>query len=70
MKLAEVVPLYKGKEEDMVINYHPVSFLMTISEVLEKMYKRMYSFLTRNNIFFNSMDLDLRDLVNTQSLRW
>ena len=27
IKIAEVVPLYKGKKEDMVINYHPVSLL-------------------------------------------
>ena len=55
MKIVEIVPLYKGKREDMVINYHPVSLLMTISKVLEKiMYKRMYSFLTRINIFFDS----------------
>ena len=36
MKIAEIVPLYKGKEEDMVINYCPVSLLMTVSKVLEK----------------------------------
>ena len=47
----EVVLSYKGKEEDMVINYHAVPLLMTISKVLEK---RMYSFITKNNIFFDS----------------
>ena len=55
MKIAEIVLLYKGKEEDKVINYRPVSLLMTISKVLEKViYKAMYSFLTKSNIFFNS----------------
>ena len=39
----------------MVVNYKPVSLLMTILKVLEKiMYNRMYGFLSRNNIFFDS----------------
>ena len=54
MKLAEVIPLYKGKEHDLIINYHPISLLMTISELLEKIiYKRMYSFLELNGTLFD-----------------
>ena len=30
MKLAEIVPLYKGKEYKLVVNYRPISLLMTI----------------------------------------
>ena len=49
MKTAEVIPLYKGKETDEMINYRPVSLLMTISKVLEKiMYLRVYGFLIKN----------------------
>ena len=36
MKIAEVIPLYKGKQRDLVINYRPISLLMTISKLLEK----------------------------------
>ena len=36
MKVAEIIPLYKGREEDQVVNYRPVSLLMTISKILEK----------------------------------
>ena len=55
MKLAEVVPLYKSKEMDIVINYRPISLLITISKVLEKIiYKRVYSFSEWNNILYNS----------------
>ena len=55
MKVAEIVPLYKGKEEDRVINYCPVSLLMTISKVLEKiMYSKLYGFLDKHNLFFDS----------------
>ena len=36
MKLAKIVPLFKSKDEDQVINYRLVSLLMTLSKVLEK----------------------------------
>ena len=46
MKLAEVVPLYKSKERYLENNYRPISLLMTISKILEKIiYTRVYSFL-------------------------
>ena len=46
MKLAEVVPLYKGKEHFLETNYRPISLLTTVSKVLEKIvYKRVYNFL-------------------------
>ena len=55
MKLAKIVQLYKSKDEDQVINYRPVSLLMTLSKVLEKIvYKGIYSFMNTNNIFFES----------------
>ena len=55
MKLAKVVPLYKSKEMDIVLNYRPNSLLITTSKVLEKIiYKGVYSYLERNNILYNS----------------
>ena len=55
MKMAEVIPLYKGKELDQVINYRPISLLITISKLLEKIvYVRVYSFLETNNILYKS----------------
>ena len=46
MKLAEVVPLYKGKEHFLETNYRPISLLTTVSKILEKIvYQRVYSFL-------------------------
>ena len=55
MKLAEVIPLYKGKEFDKVINYRPISLLITISKVLEKaVYTRVYQFLEKHDILYNS----------------
>ena len=55
MKMAEIIPLYKGKEFDKVINYHPVSLLITISKVLEKaVCSRMYRFLEKHKILSDS----------------
>ena len=46
MKLAEVVPLYKGKEHYLTTNYRLISLLITVSKILEKIvYKRTYAFL-------------------------
>ena len=55
MKIAEVIPLYKGRELDQVINYRPISLLITISKVLEKIiYTHVYKFLQDNKILYNS----------------
>ena len=55
MKLSKVIPLYKGNEKDIVVNYRPISLLITISKVLEKiMHQRVYNFLEKNNILYKS----------------
>ena len=55
MKKAEIIPLYKGKEFDKVVNYHPVSLLVTISKVLEKaVHKRVYHFLEKRKLLYDS----------------
>ena len=55
MKKADVVPLYKSKEELECTNYRPISLLLTLSKLLEKiMYKRTYSFLEQTHQLYNS----------------
>ena len=55
MKYAEVVPLYKGKEKDLSANYQPISLLVTISKILEKIvYKRTYNFLDTSGQLYSS----------------
>ena len=55
MKVADVIPLYKGKSKEEVINYRPISLLMTISKILEKIiYVRTYKYLEKNKILYES----------------
>ena len=51
LKHAKVKPLHKKNEKHLVTNYRPISLLPSISKVLEKLiHKRLYSFLTHQNI--------------------
>ena len=55
MKLADVIPLYKKGNEHIADNYRPISLLITISKVLEKvLYKRVYNFLDSTGQFYKS----------------
>ena len=55
MKMVEVIPFYKGREIDMLVNYQPISLLITVSKLLEKLvYIRVYKFLEKNQILYNS----------------
>ena len=55
MKTADVVPLYKGKSRYEVENYRPISLLITISKLLEKVvYRRVYDFLISSNQLYES----------------
>ena len=55
MKEAKVVPLYKAKERDLATNYRPISLLLTLSKLLEKiMYSRVYNFLIATNQLYVS----------------
>ena len=55
MKLSEVVPLHKGKSRKIPENYRPISLLVTISKVLEKIiYQRVYDFLHHSGSIYQS----------------
>ena len=55
MKKADVVPLYKASDQQETNNYRPISLLLTLSKLLEKiMYKRTYRFLETSNQIYKS----------------
>ena len=55
MKAADVSPLYKSKERHVVTNYRPISLLITLSKILEKVvYSRVYNFLVETDQLYQS----------------
>ena len=55
MKSADIVPLFKNKDKANKTNYRPISLLVTISKILEKIiYSRTYSFLDNNSLLYIS----------------
>ena len=55
MKKADIVPLYKSKDRQECLNYRPISLLITLSKLLEKLiYKRVYLFLEKTGQIFLS----------------
>ena len=54
MKKADIIPLFKSNEHECT-NYRPISLLLTISKLLEKiMYRRTYNFLENTGQLYNS----------------
>ena len=55
MKNALIVPLYKSKNREMVTNYRPISLLITISKLIEKVvYKQVYDYLNTTGQIYKS----------------
>ena len=55
MKIAEVVPLFKNKKRDLANNYRPISLLIVISKLLERIvYKRTSQFVTDTGQLYDS----------------
>ena len=48
MKLADVAPLFKTRDRSECTNYRPISLLLTISKLLEKVvYSTTYTYLEK-----------------------
>ena len=54
MKMADMFPLFKSKDRTEPNNYQPISLLLTLSKILEKvMYTRVYNFLIDTNQIYS-----------------
>ena len=54
LKIAKVIPLYKGGESKLLVNYRPVSVLPVFSKVFERlMYNRILEFINENDVIYN-----------------
>jgi hypothetical protein len=53
LKIAKIIPLYKGNSKMQLTNYRPVSVLPVLSKVFERiMYKRLLSFINKHNLLY------------------
>lgn len=51
LKIATVIPLYKGGDSDSPANFRPISLLPTLAKIVEKLVKRrLQSFFNRHNL--------------------
>ena len=54
LKIAKVIPLYKGGESKLLVNYRPVSVFPVLSKVFERlMYNRILEFINENDVIYN-----------------
>lgn len=54
LKVARVVPLFKGDDKSLMHNYRPISILPSISKIIERlMYNRLLSFLDTYKLLSN-----------------
>lgn len=66
LKIAKVVPIFKGGSPLQVGNYRPISLLSVFSKLLEKIVKsRMLDFLAQTN-FFSRDQYGFREGLNTE----
>jgi len=51
LKIARVIPIFKDGEEDIFLNYRPISIIPSISKILKNFfYNRLLSYLDKSNI--------------------
>ena len=55
LKMARVVPIFKGGDGSKINNYRPISILNIFSKIYEKvMYKRLSNYLSNKDFFFQN----------------
>jgi len=53
-KTAKIVPIFKSGDKNLIKNYRPISFLLSLSKVLEKLIKtRLISFFDKHNVIYD-----------------
>ena len=53
LKIANVIPLYKGEDIQLIENYRPISILPYFSKIFEKvMFRYVIEFVEENNILY------------------
>ncbi|XP_065642837.1 group II intron-encoded protein LtrA-like [Hydra vulgaris] len=55
LKIAKVIPLFKGGDKSDISNYRPISILSIFSKILERiMFNRVFNYFSLNNLLYNN----------------
>ncbi len=55
LKIAKILLIHKKEDNTLFTNYRPISLLLAISKIFEKViFKQLYEFFTQNKLFYNS----------------
>ena len=54
LKIAKVIPIFKGGSKMLTSNFRPISLLSNLNKIMEKlMFNRVHSFLEKENLIYN-----------------
>ena len=54
LKIANIIPIFKAGDRDLLSNHRPISLLNCFSKIYERlMHNRLYKFLEKNNVISN-----------------
>ena len=54
LKIANIIPIFKAGENDIVSNFRPVSLLTTLSKIFERIfYNRLHDFFVKFKLFYD-----------------
>ena len=54
LKLAKVIPIYKGEDDQLIQNYRPISVLPFFSKIFDKIiFINVIEFLKENKLFYD-----------------
>ncbi len=55
LRITKIIPSYKKDEEIVFTNYRPISFLLALSKILEKViFKQLYNFFQEKKLLYNA----------------
>ncbi len=55
LEIAKNIPIFKKDDETQLTNYRPISLLVTISKIFERViFKQLYKFFIDNNLLYGS----------------